>query len=468
MFALGLAEPVIDAVGRFLLRLQSQGVWTLACIRADTIPLLKQHSTLRDVFGADEGQYYLDTVRGTALDDVIGRPAQAAGLMFGVTPSGQRLDQVLREELYATRENTLPLLQFTLQELYQRRFASVLRYETYEELGGLSGSVATAAEAALQPDRAESEQALPRIFRSLVSVDDEGRPSKRFAPLVEVASGSAPRKLLERLVSARLCVTDQHDGSAVVAFAHEALLRTWPRLRDWLTQEGALLQARDLLIAEARRWGKHGERRDWLVTASDRLSSNRSVIEADIPLPEVARRFAEQSAIRARRATRVRQLAVLSLAVLAIAASGAGWLASRKQHEAEHQAAETLKAQSRLLVEAAAQRLKNSDVAGAQGIIVEVLTNPEFAQDHTPAAISVFQEIRAADAQLAVLSGHRDQVHSAAYSPDGTRIVTASEDKTARVWDARTGSSLCSRGHGDTCDFGGLFARWHPHRHRVR
>jgi hypothetical protein len=50
---------------------------------------------------------------------VIVKPAQAAGLTFGSAPSGRSLDQLLREELYATRENTLPLLQFTLQELYR-------------------------------------------------------------------------------------------------------------------------------------------------------------------------------------------------------------------------------------------------------------------------------------------------------------------------------------------------------------
>ena len=113
-------------------------------------------------------------------------------------------------------------------------------------------------------------------------------------------------------------------------------------------------------------------------------------------------------------------------------------------------AAQALQAQSQMLTQAAAQRLKDSDVAGAQGIILEVLTNPAFAQVHTPAAISVFQEVRAADAQLAVLSGHGERVNSAAYSPDGTRIVTASFDKTARIWDARTGVQLAVlSGHGD-------------------
>jgi serine/threonine protein kinase len=129
-------------------------------------------------------------------------------------------------------------------------------------------------------------------------------------------------------------------------------------------------------------------------------------------------------------------------AVLLMAVAIAGLVAIRQKREAQFQAAQALQAQSRLLTQAAAQRLKDSDVAGAQGIILEVLTNSEVAQAPTPAAISVFQDIRAADAQLAVLSGHGDAVYSAAYSPDGSRIVTASIDKTARIWDARTGAEL--------------------------
>jgi eukaryotic-like serine/threonine-protein kinase len=128
--------------------------------------------------------------------------------------------------------------------------------------------------------------------------------------------------------------------------------------------------------------------------------------------------------------------------VLSIVASGAALIAFHKQHEAEFQATQALQAQSRLLTQAAAQRLKDGDVASAQGIILEVLTNPRFTAVRTPAANSVFQDIRAADVQLKVLSGHEDQVISAAYSPDGTRIATASYDGTARIWDARLGKQL--------------------------
>src|SRR3984957_20400793 len=106
---------------------------------------------------------------------------------------------------------------------------------------------------------------------------------------------------------------------------------------------------------------------------------------------------------------------------LSMVASTAALIALRQKHEAQFQTTQALQAQSRLLTEAAAQRLKTLDVVGAQGLILEVLTNPAFARARTPASVSVFQEIRAADVQLAVLSGHREIVFSAAYSPDGTR-----------------------------------------------
>lgn len=142
------------------------------------------------------------------------------------------------------------------------------------------------------------------------------------------------------------------------------------------------------------------------------------------------------------RRNRVAAVVAGMLCILGLAASGAGLIAVRKQHEAEFHAAQALQTQARLLTQAAAERLRDWDLTGAQDIILYVVGNPAFAAAHTPAAISVFQDIRAADLQLTVLSGHEAKVNSAAYSPDGTRIVTASNDKTARVWDVATGAPL--------------------------
>lgn len=354
IFALGLEPSVMDAWGRFLIRLQSEGVWSLACVRADAVPLLKQHSTLRQVFGSNEGQYYLETLTGTALDDVVTRPAQVAGLTFDFAPSGQRLDQVMRQELYATQENTLPLLEFTLQELYQRRLGSVLQYETYQQLGGLSGSVATTAEAALQADPA-IERALPGIFRSLVNVDDEGRPSKRYAPLTEVGADDASRRLLDRFVSARLCVTDQHEGSAVVTFAHEALLRTWPALVSWLKDETALLQARALAERECRLWEDHQRSRDWLASG-DKVALFSPLTAAGIPLPGAVPEFITLSERRLRQISTIKNTAMASIVLLALVASAMGWEASRKAQEAQYQAAQARRAQLRAETESGTSR----------------------------------------------------------------------------------------------------------------
>jgi WD40 repeat protein/TPR repeat protein len=449
LFALRLPEHLLDIFGKFLIDLQSDGVWTLASIRADAVPLLKQIASLREGFGSNEGQYYLATISATALDDVINRPARAANLSFGMGPSARRLDQILREDAYKDRENALPLLQFSLFELYQRRSERELTYAAYEQLGGLSGSVATTAEAVLKAE-AVDDRVISCVFRSLVSVDELGAASRRYAPIAEIAQDAAQNRLLVRLVEARLCVTDQREDRAVVAFAHEALLRTWPALVAWLQREAGLLQTRELAQREARLWQQHGQSDDWLAS-SDKLLAFEQLNTAGIPLSMPIGTFIERSQRRVRRTTRIKHAAVSLIALLAIVATGAGWIASRKQHEAELQTQETLKAQVQLLTHAAEQRLKDSDVSGAQNIVLDVLTNPAFPQSNATAAINVFQETRAADVQLAVLSGHIDRIRTAAYSPDGFRIVTASWDKTARIWDALTGVQLAIlAGHGDT------------------
>ena len=70
--------------------------------------------------------------------------------------------------------------------------------------------------------------------------------------------------------------------------------------------------------------------------------------------------------------------------------------------------------------------------------------------------------------EIAVLRGHDNPVTSAAFSPDGSRIVTASWDKTARIWDAATAKEIAVlRGHDELCAFRRLQPRRVAHRHGV-
>jgi tetratricopeptide (TPR) repeat protein len=345
LFSVGLDETLIEAFGQFLLALQADGIWTLACVRADALPQLKRHPQLRRVFGADEGQYYLETMSATALDDVINRPAAVAGLTFGRSAAGKSLDQVLREDAYRDRENALPLLQFALHELYQRRSGTELTFAAYDQLGGLSGSVATAAAAALQAESAELRAAVPRLFRTLIGLDEAGRPTRRYALLSDIAADTAQQQLLSRLVQARLCVTDQRDGMAVVVLAHEALLRTWPAVVEWLAQEEEFLHQRELAQRETRLWLENRESDAWLAPA-DKLVVMQPLVAAGIDLAPDVRRFLERSGQRARRNARIRQTAIGTIILLAVAASIAGWIATNQQREAWMERNAALRAES--------------------------------------------------------------------------------------------------------------------------
>ncbi len=231
--------------------------------------------------------------------------------------------------------------------------------------------------------------------------------------------------------------SDPETSAAIAAARGTAPKQLASLLRgdlDWITMK-ALERDR------ARRYGTPSE----LAADLRRHLNDEPVVARSVSAGYQFRKFVRRHRIAA---------AFLGMAtVLSIISSGAALVAVRQKQEAQFQATQALQAQSRMLIQAAAQRLKDSDVADAQSIILEVLTNPRFAYARTVPAISVFQQIRAADAQLAVLSGHDSYVNYASYSPDGSRIVTASWDKTARIWDALTGLQLMVlSGHTDAVE----------------
>ena len=240
------------------------------------------------------------------------------------------------------------------------------------------------------------------------------------------------------------------DGMAATALNRatdpKRLLRMLRGDLDWITRK-ALERERE------RRYGAPSE----LAADIRRHLTDEPIIARPASAADQLRKFIRRHRIAA--------AAGGAVAMLAVVTSGAGVIAVRKQHEAEYQqrqaeyqTQQALKAESRLLTEVAAQRLKESDLAGARRLILDVLTNPLYQRGLSPAAISVFQDIRAADRELLVLSGHGERVFTAVYSPDGSSILTASADRTARLWDARTGAqTTVFLGHSDRI-FGAAFS----------
>ncbi len=144
-----------------------------------------------------------------------------------------------------------------------------------------------------------------------------------------------------------------------------------------------------------------------------------------------------------------RHLVAIGVASALLATLAVGLAAT--SHEATVAAAQrdaTARAQLRSLTQTAVAKFDNGDAPAALGIILEVLPHPGAVREYTSEALNVFQEARAADNQIMALTGHTEGVVSAVFAPDGALIATASLDKTARIWDARTGHPrLVLRGH---------------------
>ena len=133
-------------------------------------------------------------------------------------------------------------------------------------------------------------------------------------------------------------------------------------------------------------------------------------------------------------------LAVAGILILTLAGGLAATSYEARVASVQRDAA--LSNQLRALTLTAAARLNDNDVPGAMGIVLDILPRRAANQPYSPEALTVFQEARAADSQILIITGHADRVRSVAFSPDGTRVLTAAYDNTARIWDALTGRQL--------------------------
>jgi WD40 repeat protein len=444
---------------------RSGTVWVIATLRAD---FWHRAADMPDLVALTEGQGRIDLAAPSPaeLAEMIRRPALAAGLSFEAhAASGLALDAVLAEHA-AAAPGALPLLSFTLDELYRNakaRGSSVLTHASYEALGGLEGAIANRADEIMAGLPAPALAALPRVLRALTTVtgtSDQG-PVARSAPLDSFAAGSPARTLIDAFIAARLLVAASEGGAAAtVRLAHEALISRWQRARDQLAADRRDLETRTLIERQFERWSQSsgGARRQLLLRNPDLANASDLARRWGDELHAPVRDFIKRSASRARLA----QTLTAAAAVLFALVAGVAFYAERQavfaQREANVQREEAIRAQGaterrqvNLLAQVAmGERLRgNLESAlrlGVHAARLFLALDPDKSETAAPRAAlagATFQS----DFRL-MLSGHEDSVNTAVFSVDGSRVVTASDDKTARVWDATTGKDLVVlRGH---------------------
>ncbi|GAA2629840.1 XRE family transcriptional regulator [Streptomyces vastus] len=357
------------------------------------------------------------------LRRAVVKPAQQAGL----TVEGTLLASLTAQA--HGQAGVLPLLSHALLQTWRRRRGNALTLGAFDAAGGLEGGLARTAEEFYQRLDTEQRKLARGVFMRLTALGEGTEDTRRPARLEELdglteADDGGVGAVLDRAAAARLLTLD-HER---VELAHEALIRCWPRLHGWLTEDREAVRTLRQLTEAAQAWealGRdpgalyRGTRLD-MATALGRASL--SVREREFLDASLAARAAECAAVRRR--ARFRHGAVALLTVLLVLASTTAVFAVRAQRAADRQrdAASSQRAADR----AAALRAANPALAAQLSLAAYRLSPTPEARG---SLLSTF-----ATPYATQLPGQASAVTTMAFSADGRVLTTGDSDRTVRLW----------------------------------
>jgi len=296
----------------------------LLALRGDFVTRLAALPILGEDLAAS--LYLLRPMTAERLREVVVGPARARGFRY---ESDALVERLVAAGLSSA--GALPLLQFTLAELWEARDeeSKVVPAAALDQLGGVEGALSRHADALLAALQPEQREAVRRILIRLVTA--EGTRARRTAAELEAKMGAAA-VALDALVGARLVVARQTEGESTFELVHEALLTGWGTLQEWLdsaADQRRMLQRLDSAAAEWERLGFSNEalwRGRQLVEASELDRGSIGSREA---------KFLEHSREEARRQKAWRILGLASVPLVILVAFLVAQLRTRHQLEAQ-------------------------------------------------------------------------------------------------------------------------------------
>jgi tetratricopeptide (TPR) repeat protein len=310
---------------------KSRQVWTLVTLRSDFYGRLQELPDLLSLKG-QAGQYDLLPPAPNELTQIIRQPAVLAGLTYQ-SRDGESLDAHIRDD--ALQDCAVPLIEFALRELYERRKGSLLTFDAYQEIGGVEGAIAQQAKAVFEAMTPAGQAALDLVLPALVTITpgEAENVTRVHADLERIAACRGAAELIHTFVQGRLFVTDiSGDSRAVVYVAHEAVLRAWPRCRDWIETNRRNLRLRSRLAAAASEWQESGRRAEFLLPPARYHQASKALAALGHSMPPVLEAYLAASSHAARKDRLSKSAAIgCALALIALVV----WLGSRswRQHD---------------------------------------------------------------------------------------------------------------------------------------
>ena len=225
------------------------------------------------------GKYELQPPTPRGIGNIIRFPAEAVGLRFERDPdTGRSLDEALQEAAIASPE-PLPLLEHLLSRLYQRqldRKDGLLLCSDYPELGELQDALAQHEKTVFSTLKSDEQRALKFVIRHLVAPGrgEEGHLIRRnvayrdliLSPELNEGQRGGAIGLLDRLIKEGLLSADADPKQGLlISVPQEVMLRRWPGVWHWLSEDQHFFQMRDRLDASLKLWLSRGRQNDDLL-----------------------------------------------------------------------------------------------------------------------------------------------------------------------------------------------------------
>jgi WD40 repeat protein len=403
-------------------------------LRSDFYGALVEHPELSATVASDH-----EIVSAMTRDDLqraIAEPARVEHHPLDPAAVARILDETVGEN------SALPLMQFALERIWERMRDGITPDETLTALGGVGGALANRAGEILVKLPGDSRKLAERAFLACVQLGDSApRDTRHRAWMDEVTPAGIEmeecKRAMEPFIKARLLATGADENGRIwLELPHEALIRSWHTLRNWIEVQRDDLRFKGRLQAASEAW-EHAKRpRGSLWRTPDLELLRRYAARDHHNLTKQQRDFLVASE---RENNREWWIVQSGMAVVILLAMAAGYFAYDSGQQARVANAEALAAQQQernAIAGRLASQSRLGDSTQEKLLLAVEATTVSLNAGEPPLPIA---ESALAQALEVVggrgLNAHLDQVFGLAFTAAGRHLLTASFDKTARLWD---------------------------------
>ncbi len=385
----------------------------------------------------------------TEMELAIIAPAERYGLFFEPGLVSEIITDVKQQP------GALPLLQYTLTELYEQRDGVTLTREAYHAIGGVTGALAKRADEIFEQLDSASQKAAKQLFLRLVTLNDGAEDTRRRAIRSELNAIASDKRVVQDVIDTfgkhRLLTFDYEPTTRTptIEIAHEALIREWGKLRGWLDADREELRLYRRLSMAASEWIKNERDSSFLASGSRLVQFEPLAVSSSLKLTDYESTFLWAS-VAARENTAIRNRNImLGLALFALFAVALAIFAFNRQQLAQQ---EQIRADNEARI-SRSRELAITSLAGSDSVDQSLLLSLESfnAANTYEARNSLVSNLQRHPRLSHILTGHSDGVYAVAYSPDGQLLASGGRDNAILLWDTQTNQLIGAplTGHAD-------------------